>query len=230
MLRLALARLECDPVDARTATRRSRCACGLLNRLGDALYYAGDNRASLAAFREAQAIVAAELARKPTLAWLERIGESHWFVSGALEEYDAPGALREAEAGIATMRRVLSYGPDANAEKWLAILYNQQASLLAGLGRAAEAAPAALASVAIRERRAAAQPDDPRRARDLAVGLRGASETLAKAGRKGEACALARRSVVGWREIAARGRLGKLDAKKGFPEARAVAATLCAGS
>ena len=227
VLRAALARLDAMAVDAPHRDEAQQVRVNLLNRLGDALYYAGDNRASLGVFRSAQAVAADELALRPTLAWLERMGESHWFVSGALEEYDVPAALREAEAGITTMRRVLSYGPDANAEKWLAILYNQQASLLVRQGQPARAAEAALASVTIRERRAAAQPDDPRRARDLAVGLKGAAETLAKAGRTAEACGLSKRSVAGWQAIERRGRLGKLDAKKAYPEARTMAARVC---
>lgn len=228
VLSAALARLEATRFDAPHRDEAARLRINLLNRLGDARYYAGDNRASLAAFRRAQALIEAALARRETLAWLELRGESHWYVSGALEEYDVPAALAEAEAGIATMRRVLSYGTDANAEKWLAVLYNQQASLLAELGRSRAAATAALASVAIRERRAAAQPDDPRRARDLAIGLKSAAETLAKADRGSEACALAQRSVAAWQGIERRGRLGKLDAKKAFPEARAIVAKLCA--
>lgn len=229
VLRRALARLDATQFDTAHRDDAQQVRVNLLNRLGDALYYAGDNRASLGAFRDAQRVVAAELARKATLAWLERSGEAHWYVSGALEEYDVPGALLEAEAGIATMRRVLSYGPDANAEKWLAILYNQQASLLGELRQPERAAAAALASIAIRERRAVAQPDDPRRARDLAVGLESAAETLAKAGRAGAACTLSQRSVASWQAIAGRRQLGKLDAKKAYPEARATAAKLCAG-
>jgi hypothetical protein len=227
VLRAALARLDARRFDAQHADDAARLRVHLLNRLGDARYYADDNRASLAAFRQAQALIERELARSETLAWLELRGESHWYVSGALEEYDVPAALAEAQAGIATMRRVLSYGPDANAEKWLAVLYNQQASLLAGLGRPREAATSALVSVAMRQRRAAAQPDDPRRARDLAIGLKSAAETLVKADRRGEACALARRSVVAWQTIERRGRLGKLDAKKAYPEARATVAKVC---
>jgi eukaryotic-like serine/threonine-protein kinase len=227
LLNGALARLDRTRFDARYRDDAERLRINLLNRLGDAHYYAGDNRASLAAFRRAQAIVDRELAQRETLAWLELRGETHFYVSGALEEDEVAAALEQARAGVVTMQRVLSYGPDANAEKWLAVLYNQEASLLAELKRPGEAATAALASVAIRERRAADQPADYRRARDLAIGLKGAAETLEKAGRAAEACALAQRSVTGWQAIDRRGRLGKLDAKKAFPEARAMAAEVC---
>jgi hypothetical protein len=227
VLERALARLDAARIDGGHHDEAQQLRVNLLNRLGDATYYAGDNAGSLAAFRRARAVIDAELARRETLAWLERRGESHWYVSGALEDDDPPAALREAETGVATMRRVLSYGPDSNAEKWLAILHNQQAALLAAQGRVREAAAATLASIAIRERRAAAQPGDFRRTRDLAVGLKTAAETLAKAGRGAEACRLARRSVGLWQAIARRGQLGKLDAKKAFPEARGAAAAVC---
>ena len=227
LLKAALARLDRTRFDAQHRDDAERLRVNLLNRLGDAHYYAGDNRGSRAAFRRAQAVVDRELAKRETLAWLELRGETHWYVSGALEEDDVPAALAEARAGVATMQRVLSYGPDANAEKWLAVLYNQEASLLAELKRPVEAAAAALASVAIRQRRATAQPADYRRARDLAIGLMGAAETLTKAGRRGEACGLARRSVAAWQGIERDGRLGKLDAKKPYPEARTMVAKVC---
>ena len=227
LLRRALARLDATTFDAAHRDDALQLRVQLLNRLGDAIYYGGDEKGSAAPFFAAQRVIDGELKKRETLAWLERRGEQYWYVSGALEGARAKEALAAAEAGVATMRRVLSYGPDANAEKWLAILYNQAALMRTDLGDLAGAVAPALASVAIRERRAASAPDDPRRARDLAVGLAAAADTLGKAGRRGEACTLATRAVATWAEIARRGRLGKLDAKKTYPKAQATRAGLC---
>jgi len=228
VLRAALARLDAARIRPEYREQAQDLRVNLLNRLGDAVYYAGDIPGSLVPFRAAQRLIEAELARRETLAWLERRGESYWYVSGTLEETDVPAALAAAQAGARTMERVLSYGPDANAEKWLAILFNQEASLRAATGDTAGAVAPALRSIAIRQRRAASQPNDPRRARDLAIGLGSAAETLAKAGRRAEACTLGQRALATWRDLERRHRLGKRDAGKTVPAARAVTATLCA--
>ncbi len=227
VLKTALARLNRAPIDAPHRDDAQQLRVNLLNRLGDALYYSGDLTGSLATFRVAQNLIGRELAKRETLAWLERHGESYWYVSGGLEDRDVPAALASARAGVRTMQRVLSYGPDSNAEKWLAILYNQEASLLTARKDYAGATRPTLMSVAIRERRAAGQPNDPRRARDLAIGLASAADTLLKAGRRGDACGLVRRSVASWQAIERRGRLGKMDAKKSYPEARAGVSAMC---
>lgn len=227
VLDAALARLARLAPPPELADRAAATRFSLLNRLGDARYYAGDVPGSLVAYREAEAMAVAALAARPTLAWLERRGESYWYVSGSLEDVDRAGALAAASAGVATLRRVLGHGPDANAEKWLAILYGQEAALLAASGRHAAAARSALASAAIRERRVAASPRDHRRTRDLAIGLVTAADILAGAGQRGAACRHAGRAVAAWQTIERRGQLGARDRAKAYPKARAAVARLC---
>lgn len=200
----------------------------LLNRLGDAIYYAGDIQGSLGPYREAEALVDARLAEGPALEWLARKGESDWNVSGSLGDLGRlDEALAKAREGRAVMTGVLSYGPDANAEKRLLILLGQEAALLAEQGDARAAVEPSLRSVALREARAAREPDDPQRARDLALGLEQSAHVLARAGDRPEACRLAGRSAAAWAAIQARGRLSRKDAQKNLPAAAAAQRDYC---
>lgn len=200
----------------------------LLNRLGDALYYAGDVEGSLGPYREAETLVDARLAKGPALEWLSRKGESDWNISGSLGDLGRlDEALVKAREGQTVMTRVLSYGPDANAEKRLLILLGQEAALLVERGEAAAAVQPSLRSVALREARAAREPDDPQRARDLALGLEQSSRVLARAGDRAQACRLARRSAAAWRAVQARGRLSRKDAQKNLPAAAEAQRAYC---
>lgn len=229
VLRAALSDLRGRPFVSRAADARVLEA-HLLNRLGDATYYAGDILGSLAPYREAEAIINRSLARGETLDGLSRKGESAWNISGSLGDLGRRReALAKAREGISTVRRVLSFGPDADAEKQLLVLYGQEANLLSGLGeRQAALAPAA-ASVALRESRLQKEPRDPQRARDLAVGLEAASRLFAAVGRKAQACSLARRSDAQWRAIQAAKHLGQRDANDTWPKARSSIARFCVG-
>jgi serine/threonine-protein kinase len=201
---------------------------GILNRLGDATYYADRIPQALDPYRAAEAIVDEQLRRGEKLEWLARKGESAWNVSGTLSDMaQKPAALDKAREGEAVMRRVLSYGPDAQAEKLLLVLYGHEATLLADLQRPIEAIAPARLSLALREARAQLAPGDPARERDLAVGLEFASRVFAEAGRRAEACAMARRSTEGWDAIAAAGRLGRKDATDARLKAEQAEARYC---
>ncbi len=192
----------------------------LLNRLADATFYAGRPRRALALYREAEAIVDRRLARGEALGWLALKGESAWNVSGSLGDFgQEQAALTKAREGEAVMLRLLSYGPDARAEKTLLVLYAQDAGLLAALGRPGEAVVPAMRSVALREARARQAPNDPQRARDLAIGLETAAQVYFKAGRRPEACDLATRGLTAWTRIETQGELNQRDAAKDRPAA-----------
>lgn len=202
----------------------------LLNRKGDAVYYGGDIPRSLAPYAEAEAIVDARLRRGETLEWLTRKGEAAWNVSGTLGDTGRfREALAKAREGIAPMQRVLSFGPDSNAEKRLLILFGQEANLLSALGDHDGALAPANKSLALRQRRSEGSPGDPQRARDLAVGLEANSRLYAAAGRRIEACALARRSDAQWRAIQLANHLGQRDANDTWPKAKRSIASFCGG-
>ncbi|TAJ71961.1 MAG: serine/threonine-protein kinase [Phenylobacterium sp.] len=201
---------------------------GILNRLGDATYYANHIPEALEPYRAAEAIVDERLRRGEKLEWLARKGESAWNVSGTLSDMaQKPAALDKAREGEAVMQRVLSYGPDAQAEKLLLVLYGHEATLLADLQRPVEAIAPARLSLALREARARLARGDPARERDLAVGLEFTSRVFAEAGRRREACAMARRSTATWDAIAAAGRLGQKDAADARRRAEQAEARYC---
>jgi eukaryotic-like serine/threonine-protein kinase len=201
----------------------------LLNRIGDVLYDQSDIEGALQTYREAEAITRQELAKEDSLLWLDRLGETLYNVSGTLA--DMPGrqteALATAREGVAAMRRVLSFGYDASAEKRLSILLGQEANVLATMGKHAEAVETNAESLAIRERRVQAAPLDAMRNRDLAIGLNTHTDILTAAGMKAEACSTARRAVAQWDSIKAQGRLGNRDARKNMPDAVQNVAHLC---
>lgn len=227
ILNAALADLRARPLKTR-ADEASLLEVNLLNRLGDAVYYAGNVPASLGPFREAAAIIDARLARGETLEWLSRKGESAFNISGTLGDTGSEReALAEARQGIAVMRRVLSFGPDANAEKRLLVLYGQEAGMLSALGDNAAALKPADASLALREARLRLAPGDPQRLRDLAVGLEANARRYAAAGRQDDACGLSRRSDQTWRRIQADGRLGQRDLNETWPKARDAVSRFC---
>lgn len=201
----------------------------LLGRLGDAIYYAGDKPGSLVPYREAEAIIRAELAKGTSLVWTDKFGEAKFNISGTLGDINGQNeaALREAREGIVALQRVLAFGPDANIEKRLLILYGQEANVLSDMGRMAEAVAASNASIALRRERLARVPHDPQRNRDLAVALPNHAEVLARAGSHRAACNAAQEAVRQWTAIRAAGNLGARDAAKDVPEAAKVATRLC---
>lgn len=204
----------------------------LLNRIGDATYYAGDEPGSLPPYQEADALVDRAIAREGEAPhWLILKGENAFNISGTLQEMPgrAAEALHVAREGQAPLRKVLASGPDAAAEKKLLVLYGQEAALLGDSGRAAAALVPSRASIALRRARLARSPADPRRMRDLAIGLAPHAELLARAGQGGEACQAAGDAARTWATIRAAGRLGALDARKNLPQSETLQKKLCAG-
>ncbi len=203
----------------------------LLGRIGDAIYYAGDPPQSLVPYREADAIIAQQLATKRSVVWLDKLGEAKFNISGTLG--DLPGheaaAEREAQAGIEALQRVLEFGSDAAIEKRLLVLFGQKSAVLVKLKRFAEAVDASNASIALRRQRLARAPRDPQRNRDLAVALPQHAAVLAAAGAAREACAAATEAVQTWEAIRGAGSLSQRDATHDLPKARLVAASLCHG-
>lgn len=204
---------------------------GLLNRIGDATYYVGDVTGSVAPYRAADALIDRAIAREgATPQLLIAKGEAAFNISGALG--DAPGdydaeAMRVADAGVATIERLLSAGPDAAAEKWLLVLYGEQALLIDQMGRGADALIPSSKSVSLREARLARSPANPQRMRDVAVGAMPHAELLAKFGRRDEACQSARRAGEIWAAIDARGNLSAFDRAKNLPRSGTLVKNLC---
>jgi serine/threonine-protein kinase len=227
-----LVRLRATPWPEPLRVAALQLEINLLNRIGDATYYAGDEPGSLAPYQEADTLVDQVLTGEGEAPhWLILKGENAFNISGTLQEL--PGrrdeALRVARAGQAALKRVLGAGPDAAAEKKLLVLYGQEAALLGDAGRADEALAPSGASIALRRARLARSPGDPRRMRDLAIGLVPHAELLADNGRAAEACRAANEGVRAWAAIRAAGHLGALDGRKNLPQSETLQKRLCAG-
>ncbi|NNM75932.1 serine/threonine protein kinase [Sphingomonas sp. ID1715] len=230
LLRCSLQQLRARSWAEPEATLARRLEVHLLNRIGDATYYTGNVPGSLVPFQKADALVDAGIARDGRLPqWLILKGENAFNISGTLEELPARigEALARADAGVAALKEVLSYGPDAAAEKKLLVLYGQQAALLDELGRSADALAPSNQSVALRRARLRGAPGDPQRMRDLAIGLAPHAELLARAGKSEPACTAATEAVAIWLDIRSRGRLGALDARKNLSHSETLKKSYC---
>lgn len=219
--RKALAEVKMRAWPGALADVAAKLRIDLLSILGEAYYQTEDLDAALAAYRESATVIDDLVARKgpmPNLIILK--GQNAFDLSGTLG--DMPGrsaeALGIARQGEAVLQTLLAQGPDAAAEKKLLVLYGQEALLLSGLGRKADALVPSAASVALRDKRLAAAPGDPQRMRDLAIGLGSHVDRLGDAGRPGEACIAARRAVAIWQRITTLKRLSARDARKNVPE------------
>src|SRR5207237_6429207 len=112
----------------------------LLNRIGDALYYADDIPGSLGPYCEADTLIDAAIAADGAIPqWLILKGEEAFNISGSLGDsgHDAE-ALAVADRGVTTLKQLLRFGPDAAAEKKLLVLYGQHAALLGHVRREAD--------------------------------------------------------------------------------------------
>ncbi|HEV2747843.1 MAG TPA: protein kinase [Allosphingosinicella sp.] len=202
----------------------------ILNRLGDATWYAGDIPGSLPFYKQADAIVSRQLAARETAAWLDRKGETMHNISSVLGETGRRGeALAVARVGINALRRLLEFGPDATATERLLILYIEEAKLLSGLGRHAEAAAASSEWSRLHERRLKAAPDDVQDMLNYAGSLPIHADLLARAGDHDAACRAARRATELWSMLRPRGAVGDFAEKREVPAAEAGARHHCAG-
>jgi serine/threonine protein kinase len=229
ILRAALADLRRQRFTGRLERDARAVEVNILGRLGDAVYYAGDVPGALPWYRQQDAIIRAELARRPSVVWTEKLGEAKFNLSGTLADI-AGGreeALAQARAGAAAVEQALAFGPDVNLERRLMILYGQEANVLDAMGRRAEAISVSERDVALRRRRLQQAPGDPQNRRAFAVGMPSHARLLAAAGRRGEACAAARGAADQWEILRRRGDLGQRDADIEVPATRNLVRQYC---
>ncbi len=225
VLRNALRRLRALSLPPGSHEDARRLEFALLNRIGDASYFSGDENGALRPYREAAALARRQATQRETPYWLAALAESQWNIGSTL---DAGGpALAEVRLGKAAIDRALAFGPDANAEKWLLILLADEANRLRSLRRFDAAVASSQRSIDLRSARLAAAPDDPIRTRDLAVALPNHAETLGAAGPGEDACSQARRAVALFERMIARRELGARDSEVDVPVARQAQARWC---
>lgn len=217
LLRGALAQLRGLAVGRALQEDKARLEFALLNRIGDATYFAGDEQGALAPYREAAALAEAHIAARATPFWLSALAESHWNIGSTVKNPAA--GLEEVRRGKLAIDRALAFGADANAQKFQLILLGHEANLLHAMGRSMAAVPISNQGLAIREARLAAAPGDPVRLRDIAIALPSHADILAAAGQPESACAAARRAVALLDQLAARRQIGERDRAVDMPAA-----------
>ncbi|WP_285711594.1 serine/threonine-protein kinase [Erythrobacter oryzae] len=228
--RKGLAELRAVRWPPRLAERASMLEVALLQQWGDASYYAGDVAGSLLPYRDADAAIDRLIAahgRTPALRIAK--GFAAYNIAGTLGDVGG----RDAEAlaivrpATADLEDLLKAGPDAAAEKMLAILLGQETTLLEGSARYDAAMVPLARRVALFEQRLKAEPEDYQRTRDLAIALIQQARILGLAGRRAEGCAMARRNAGLWDNLRARGQLSGHDAAEEVPKTTRLVSRLC---
>ncbi len=229
LLQAALAELRGIRFESRLARDARALEVAILARLGDAVYYSGDVPGALRSYREADAIIMSELARRQSIVWTDKLGESKFNISGTLADMGGQreAALTEAQAGAAAVERALSFGPDVNLERRLTILYGQEAIIFEAMGRRDEAIAMSERGIALRRRRLELAPSDPQNRRAYAVPMVNHARLLASLGRRADACAAIRGALEQWEILRGQNELGERDAAVGVPEAQAAARLYC---
>jgi eukaryotic-like serine/threonine-protein kinase len=222
-----LGRMEWDPA---LRSEAIALAASLLNRVGDATYYAGDVAGSLRPYRTSEALVKADMVRDgATPQRLALQADNAFDISGVLAELPGrlPEALAAAQAPQPALRQALASGPDAVIEKKLLVLWGQEAAVLGEMGRTGAAMAISRRSVALRQARLHRAPGDYARTRDLAIGLTAHAAIATTGRRKEEACRAAADAVAIWRGLEVRGRLETLDARRGLPQSETARKAAC---
>jgi serine/threonine-protein kinase len=229
--RAALAQLRAQSWPKEVRDQAELLELHLLNRLGDAVYFAGDVPGSLLSYEEADAAVDRLIVRDGEIpVWRLMKAEIAFNLSGTLQEIKSrlPESLRVAEQGITSLRALERFGLDAGTEKRLVMLLGQKAIILSEMGRQIEAVGPSSESMMIRRKRFAGAPKDPQRTRDVAIAIPNHARILKAAGRNREACAEITEGVRLWRVIRSRGDLGAKDARDELPKTEALQKVFCA--
>lgn len=229
--REGLAELRDSRWPERLGERVGRLEVALLQQLGDATYYAGDMAGALQHYRAAALVIDRLLAahgRTPALRIAK--GFAAYNIGGTLGDLGGHNAesLDIVRPATADLEDLLKAGPDAAAEKMLAILLGQETTLLENMARYDAAMVPLARRIALFEQRRKNAPDDYQRTRDLAIALIQQARILGLAGRRADGCKIARRNEGLWDELRARGQLSGHDAAEEVPKTTQLVSRLCA--
>lgn len=188
------------PRDADRALRIERSFTFLAN----SLWYPGQRRAALAAYRAAErALSDSRFGTDQRV--LQRRAYAAFNISAGLDELGTPqealAAIRPAVEAVAKLRAFDDSIPARNIEN---IVRLQFANELARSGRLDAAVIEGWRSIEGRRALAALQPGSYFARRGVPVGMRPLAEILRDGGRRSEACALLRETEAAWAAIEAR--------------------------
>lgn len=238
LMREQLARAPNIPSTPQNKVQRVMLEASTRISLGDALYYTDDMPGSLASYEAAARVIETALrgdnsntrSSEDDPRYLEQLGFVYWDMGGVLADmnrrHEADDALTHATR---ILERSISYGSNERTERLLQSAQLQHALVLSTLGQSARAIELGLASVAHREQRLAAQPNDRERQRDLAVGLRPLGDVYAAAKQRKAACAMYTRAQRAWRAIDAAWGIAQFDRDGEFKLVGGRLGSLCAG-
>lgn len=159
---------------------------------GDVIWYGGDNKGAVPAYREAVAVLEDAVRRYPArIRALRRLGHARWALASALADSgNVAEGLRQIEQSSAELRRVVAFDPaDDDARRHLHISENARGGILVQAGKVDEGLALLAATAAERKALWQAHPGEARRMRDYAVEVKPLADLQAKAGRLREACA-----------------------------------------
>lgn len=195
------------PRDADRATRVERGWTFLAN----CLWYSGDKREALEAYRKAAAAVG-DPRFDIDARVLGRRAYAAFNMASALDEVGTPAAaLAAISPAVETVARLRHFDGSAPARNIENVVRLQHAVDLMEVRRFDEAVTEARRSVAGRRELAALQPDSYFIVRSVPVGMRPLAEILGTAGRQGEACQVLRATERAWEDISRRHALNPFD-------------------
>ncbi|KUR71976.1 hypothetical protein AQZ52_08000 [Novosphingobium fuchskuhlense] len=159
---------------------------------GDVIWYGGDNKGAVPAYRQAVTVLEDAVRRYPrSIHALRRLGHARWALASALADSgDVPQGLHQIEQSCAELKRVVAFDPaDDDARRHLHISENARGGILVQAGQVGEGLALLAATAAERKALWQAHPEEARRMRDYAVEVKPLADLQVKAGRVREACA-----------------------------------------
>lgn len=187
------------------------------NARGDALYYLGDARRALSAYRSAEAMADAAARRWPRrAAILTRQAMSAYNVVSTTADNAVPAQLVvRAQALVRQGDQLVELEPNDVALRRRHLISREMAAqILTGAGRRGEALALQAAVVTERERLARRASAEPRALRDLAFSQSVLGNLNWSAGRREAACSAWASARQGFETLAAAGQLNRFDRER----------------
>lgn len=158
---------------------------------GDVIWYGGDDRGAVPAYRQSVAVLQDAVRRYPaSMHALRRLGHARWALASALADTGkVQEGLAEIERSSADLRGVVAFDPaDDDARRHLHISENARGGILVAAGQVDEGLALLAATAAERKAIWQAHPGEARRMRDYAVEMKPLADLQAQTGRMAAAC------------------------------------------
>jgi len=208
------------------ALRRAR----LLDILGEAVYYGGDQPGSEGPYREEYDLLRGLAASEPlNVAISRRLVRAGWGLGATLvDTHRAQEGERVLSEARALAERLMELEPeDRDLARLVEITSGAHAGALVALRRFEEARPIFERLLDDSERRSKAAPDDWQLVRDYALGQQALADMWAEAGNAAKACPIYQASLATFGRIHAAGKGTQLDEDYSLPNIYTRVRALC---